>query len=254
MKKTVLAISAILALSTSVFAGTPMKNKDIESLKTQFPTTLGAPGINILKAEDQGKFKQLKVEVMTPRGPQRFDVFSVKGTDTLFVGQAINKAGAPYSLTVDKKVISEGALMKYGKGKEQVYLVTDPECPYCQRLESMMDPKVGEKYTVNIIPFPLSFHKNSKPMLYYVLSATSGDEQVKRMHAVMTGDKAWESFKPTDDQIKSAEAKIAKSLAAGNELGAGGTPSVFNGKFEKAPTEILVNPELLKAPQTPPSK
>ena len=246
MKKSTKILSLITALSISVSAasakqGDILTQKDFEQVKKENKKLFSQPGMKIIKGIDQGDFKQYEVEASGPRGVQRFQFFqSNKIKDTIFFGAAFKTDGTQYSLPVNEKVINEGVAFSMGTGSEQLYLVTDPECPYCQKLEEAIKPEALKKYTINVIPLPLSFHKKAKPMLYWVLSGKTKAEQSTRMHKVMTGDKEWETFKVSDTEKSRIDSILSKSDKASKELGAQGTPSVFDKNFQKTNYQMLV--------------
>lgn len=238
-----LAIGAILGLAaTSVFAakGDVLTAAEINTLKSNFPTVIGKPGIKVLKGIDQGEFKQLELEVRTQRGPQQFQVFVVNGTKTLFAGNAYNEKGEKYNLPVNVELIKAGVAFKMGTGPKELYLVTEPECPYCQKLEKNLASDVLEKYTINIIPMPLSFHKKAKPMLNWVFAGANDKEKTDRMHKVLLGDQSYASYKPSAEELAKNEEIFSKGMKAAMELKAGGTPSVFDDKFQKVNYQFLL--------------
>ena len=129
----------------------------------------------------------------------------------------------------DKNIVKNGVVFSFGTGKKELYVVTDPECPFCQRFEKLAkEAKLSEKYRIHIIFLPLSFHKHSKAMIYYILSADSEQEKVKRFHKTLMGDTSWKSFKPTADEKAKIDKEIEKSKKAATELGVRGTPSFFD--------------------------
>jgi thiol:disulfide interchange protein DsbC len=232
-----IGISAQAATLKAGSVGTSVLSvKELEQIKKDYPELIGKPGIKIVKGVSQGKFSQLQLEASTPRGPQVFDVFVVKGINAVFAGNAYKASGEKYSLPVNEKVIKDGVAFKIGNGPTQLYLVTDPECPYCQKLESEINPNVYSEVTINVIPMPLSFHKNAIPMYQWVLAGTDKGD---RLHKVMTGNKEWESFKPTEAQVASSTAIFAASNKAAMELNAGGTPSLYDAKFQKADFGVI---------------
>jgi len=241
MKKLTKLSLIALTLATAAFASTPLSKTDIDKLKKEYPQLIGKKGITVKKGIDQGKFKQIELEIQTRRGPQTFEVFVVDGVDNLvFAGSAFDKAGNKYSLPVNEKAIKNGVAFEMGTGPEVLYLVTDPECPYCQRLEKQIKPEALKKYTIKVIPMPLSFHKEAKPMYTYILAGKDNKEKSERMHKTMTGDKSYKDFKPTEEQKKAANEIFKKGYAGAKELKAGGTPSLYNSKFQKVSQGILI--------------
>ena len=139
----------------------------------------------------------------------------------------------------NKELIKQAVSVKVGTGPEQLYLVTDPECPFCRRLEENIDPEAKKKYTLNVILFPLPFHADAKPMSRYILAGKDNEERAKRLHDVMTGSEGWKEFKVPESQKEEIEAKIKKGLDAANELRAGGTPTLFDAYFSPVDVGLI---------------
>ena len=242
-----LALTAIFGSSAFAAQGDILTEADINKLKSDYPELIGKPGINVKKGIDQGQFKQIELEVVGPKGPQQFEVFVVNNVKAIFAGNAYNENGAKFNLPINEAAIKEGIGFKIGNGPEVVYLVTDPECPYCQELEKKMSKEMYSKYTINIIPMPLSFHKNAKPMLNWILAGKDEKEKGERLHAVMAkGDKSYETYTPTKEELAKNEALFEKGYKAANELKATGTPSIFNDKFEKTELTLPINEVAIK--------
>jgi len=135
---------------------------------------------------------------------------------------------------VDKKVIDKGVVFTFGKGKTDIYIVTDPQCPFCREFEKKSkDSNLAKNYKVHVIFLPLSFHKYSKDMIYYILSAKTEAEKAKRFHETLQGGNEWKNFKPTKAQKEAIDKKIKESEKAAAELGAQGTPSFYDSKFNE---------------------
>lgn len=243
--KKILAGSLALA-TTSIFAANTaipheMSSKELKLVKSEYKALVGAPYLSIIKGIDQGSFKQVSVEANTKRGSQTFEMFIPKSDkNVVFFGKAYDKSGKPYMLPLDTELIKKGVAFTVGNGKENIYLVTDPECPYCRKLESNLDPKISEKYTINVIPMPLSFHRDAKPMLYWILSAKTNKEKAERLHKTMTGDESFRKYSPSPAVKAEIDAIFAKSNKAAIELGAKGTPSVYDSNFNKIGYDKLV--------------
>lgn len=234
-----LALSSLI--TTNLVASTKLSADKISELKKAYPELIGKQGMKVVKGVDQGEFSQLELEVNTRRGPQTFEVFIVKGVNAVFAGSAFSKSGEKFNLPINEKLVKEGIRFTMGSGDKQLYLVTDPECPYCTKLEKKITKEALEKYTINLIPMPLSFHKNSKAMLYYIMAGKDNKEKVERLHSTMAkGDLSYKDFKPTQKQLDLFNEQIRKGNAAANELKATGTPSLFNSNFNKIGYGILL--------------
>lgn len=234
-------LSALCGSSLFAAQGDILTAKDLDKLKADYPELIGKPGINITKGIDQGEFKQIELEVVGPRGPQQFEVFVVNGVKTIFAGNAYNEKGEKFNLPVNEALIKEGIGIKIGNGPKNVYIVTDPECPYCQNLEKNLADDVYSKYTINVIPMPLSFHKNAKPMLNWILAGKNEKEKGDRLHAVMAkGDKTYETYIPSKEELAKNEILFEKAYKAAGELKASGTPTVYDEKFQKVDYTFLL--------------
>ena len=134
----------------------------------------------------------------------------------------------------DLKTIKEGIVFTFGKGDKEIYLVTDPECPYCQKLEKEKGKILEDKYRVHVILFPLPFHKNAVKMSMYILAAKSDKERRERLKEIINGDKKWQKFNPKNkEEFEKILNELKKSVNAARELGAQGTPSLYDKNLKQ---------------------
>jgi thiol:disulfide interchange protein DsbC len=123
-------------------------------------------------------------------------------------------------------------MFTFGKGNKDLYLVTDPECPFCKMMEQQKKDIIEKNYRVHVILYPLSFHKNAKAMSYYILAGKTDEERAKRLKEVLSGSNAWKNYKPTKEEVAKYEKELENSKKAVEELGARGTPSLFDENFK----------------------
>ena len=134
----------------------------------------------------------------------------------------------------NKEIVKNGIVFSFGKGKKDLYVVTDPQCPFCQRFEKLAEKShLSDKYKIHIIFLPLSFHKHSKDMIYYILSANTDQDRAKRFRETLTGSDNWKTFKPSSLQKAKIDKELKKSLKAVDELGARGTPSFYDQNMKE---------------------
>jgi len=134
----------------------------------------------------------------------------------------------------NKQIVKNGVLFSFGKGKEDLYIVTDPECPFCQRFEQMAkNTNFGKKYRIHVIFLPLPFHKHSMAMIEYILSAKTESEKAKRFHQTLQGSNEWKNFKPTTEQKATIKKELEKSKKAVEELQARGTPTFYDKNMKE---------------------
>ena len=247
MKK--LALVGILAISS--FASNFLNQKEALNILKHSPVYAQiAPRLKSglkVKGEDEGDFYLITVYDKRGEG----NLFISKDFKYTILGNILNNKTKKFirpnypaePFHGNKEVVKNGVVFTIGHGKKDLYVVTDPECPFCRRFEKLAEKaKLGEKYTIHIIFMPLSFHKHSKDMIYYILSAKNNKEKAKRFKETLDGNNAWSKFKPTKEEKAKIDKIIAKSEKAANELGAKGTPTFY----DKNMTEIKDRGSILK--------
>lgn len=64
-----------------------------------------------------------------------------------------------------------------GQGKKVIYLVTDPQCPFCKQAEALLKKMVAkENFQVRFLLFPLDSHKGSREQCISILCDQKGLE------------------------------------------------------------------------------
>ena len=187
--------------------------------------------------------KNTKLNVVKKDGFYIINIKSTKGSGNLYmtqdkkyliVGNIINnKTGENLDINLPKNVniIKKGVVFSFGEGKKDIYIVTDPQCPFCRLMEKKLGDTINKNYRVHIILWPLPFHKNAKAMSYYILAAKSDKERAKRFKETLLGSNKWKEFKPTKEEKTKIEKELQNSINAARELKATGTPSVYDDKF-----------------------
>ncbi len=110
---------------------------------------------------------------------------------------------------INKRFISKSELSKldkmvdivYGKSKNVVYFITDPDCPFCKRAERILDKLVKEgKLTVKVILLPLEvLHPDAKKKAISLVCDNKG------FKALMKGYKS-------SNQCERGKRKINKNI------------------------------------------
>lgn len=106
----------------------------------------------------------------------------------------------------------------YGKGSKryEVLIFTDPECPYCAKLEEFLEQKDVSVY-VNFLP--LNFHKNAKRWSEQILSSKDIKAAIKQIRLTQ---------KDLNVKVsKEAQKTLKATMALGEKLKINGTPKVF---------------------------
>jgi len=230
-----------VAFAASITEPVELTKDQIESITKKFPSVFTADGqVKLVKGLDRGNFKQIQIEISTPQGSQRVESYIFDSTpDVIIAGAAYDSKGEKIALPLNNEVIEKGVAVTMGKGSEIIYLVTDPECPYCQMLEKSITPKTLEKYTIKVIPMPLSFHPKAVPMLYWVFDAPK-DQQAARLSKVLNGDEEYQKFTPSAELKTKVDAIVKAGYKAAEELSAQGTPMLFDSKFTPIDPSLII--------------
>jgi len=139
---------------------------------------------------------------------------------------------------IDK--IDRSKLFKIGNGPVEIIEFTDPECPYCRRAESLLEP-VKDKITRYVVFMPLPFHQNAKPLTEYILC--SGTE--KAYKDAFAGKADLSKFKCPVEKKKEVEKIIEEHMNLAQEFGIRGTPTFIIKTSEGYKMIPGANPEIL---------
>jgi len=225
MKKLVL----VAGIAGSLFANGNMNSSEIQKVLSN-NKILSKIAPYVKKGYDNGKYYIFKLPV---RGNPT--AYITKNGDT-FIGIGFDKNGKQMKMPIDINIIKKGIAFSFGKkGNKDLYIVTDPECPYCRRFEELTEKsKLLNNYRVHIIIMPLSFHKEAKPMTYYILDAKTDAERLKRFKETVTRKNTdYKNFTPTKEQLAKDSKYLKDSQRAADELGANGTPMIYDENFHQ---------------------
>ncbi|MCD6211513.1 MAG: thioredoxin fold domain-containing protein, partial [Sulfurovum sp.] len=168
MNKTLLNLAAVITLVTTVSATESIVDKTkLQEIITK-NRVLQDPSLTLKGVIEKADSYVLKLEARSPQGSQLITAFLDKKTSELYIGSAYDKEGKAITFPKDAKVVKEGVSFSYGKGSKDIYIVTDPECPYCSKFEKAIAGKMDD-YTVHVILFPLSFHKKAPVMVDWIM-------------------------------------------------------------------------------------
>jgi thiol:disulfide interchange protein DsbC len=237
---------AIIALGSLLSAETKLDRATLNKI-TESSAVLKGGGITLKEGIDLGTVYFLKLESSGQRGTRISFAFYDKQSGALYEGRGFDKNGQPYIFPKDVQTIKDGIAFSYGTGSKHIYLVTDPECPYCVKFEKVTHGKLGD-YTVHVILYPLPFHKNAPMMVEWIMKGKDDAEKHKRLEAI-TFNGSQEYLSIIEDKSKpfayspQVLEQNKKAQAATREIGARGTPAVFDENF--APinwSELLTKP------------
>ena len=236
MSKTLLILLTNIALMMTLNATEIILDKTkLQEIKTK-NRVLQDPNLHMTGAIEKPDSYILKLEARTPQGSQLVAAFLDKKTSELYIGSAYDKNGQPIAFPKDVKVIKESVAFSYGnKNGKDLYIVTDPECPYCSKFEKAAKGKLDD-YRVHVILMPLSFHKKAPAMIEWIIQGKNDVERKERFEELMLhGSTAYQAL------IKDAKKPFVYSESVGQtmkkvdravmELGVRGTPAIYDENF-----------------------
>jgi thiol:disulfide interchange protein DsbC len=108
-----------------------------------------------------------------------------------------------------------------GNGKKVIYLVTDPQCPYCKQAEALLKKMAAkEDLQVRFLLFPLDSHKGAKEQCIAVVCDNKGLE-------------GFDSGYQSGNQCAEGQKKIDNTIAFLQKKGITSTPTFIfsNGLY-----------------------
>ena len=202
------------------------------------------PVLTINGAIEKPESYVLKLEARSPQGSQKLIAFLMKKSGELYIGSGYEKDGKEILFPIDTKIVREGVTFSYGKGAKDIYVFTDPECPYCSRFAKAAEGKLDD-YTVHVVLFPLSFHKKAPAMIEWIMKGKDDTEKKERYDKVMLqGSSAYQSLMQDKKKpfVYSAETEkcVKASKKAAVELKLHGTPAIYDANFQPVSQKELL--------------
>lgn len=112
----------------------------------------------------------------------------------------------------DMKRLEDLVVFTLGDKGESFYIVTDPDCPYCEMAYPVIKKlaKSG-KATVKFLLYPLAFHKDAKKKAIAITCDNKGFQGLESKYI-------------SENQCDEGTFKVEKSIQLMNEIGVNGTP------------------------------
>jgi thiol:disulfide interchange protein DsbC len=102
-----------------------------------------------------------------------------------------------------------------GQGKKGVYLVTDPQCPYCKQAEALLKKLIEkEDLMVRFLLFPLDSHKGAREQCVSILCDQKGIE-------------GYDSGYRSENQCPEGIKKVGQTIAFMQRKGINSTPTLI---------------------------
>lgn len=216
-----------LAVTTSLNAATELSKNEIKQIEEL--ELFKRAQISVVKAYDMGNLYALNIKVQGNSD----EVFLTKDKKSLITGEVINtQTGAKVSAPADVSNLEGKEAFTYGSGKDEYYLFTDPECPYCKKFESYF-PQIEKNVKIKVFYYPLDFHKNAKDMSIYIMSKKTKAEKIDAMMNLDLQSDAYKNRKYSKEELAKLEAKLAEQMSIAQNLGVQGTPAVFDKEGNK---------------------
>ena len=180
--------------------------------------------IKITKAYDIGSLYILNINVQGNAD----EIYLTKDKKLILSGDVIDASnGMKITAPADLTGVKGKEAFTYGKGSEEYFLFTDPECPYCKKFESYL-PQIENKVKIRVFYFPLESHENAKDLSLYVLSQKTSSQKVEAMFSGADNlDKA-KNAKYTQAELAKLEKTLEEQIQIGMKLNVQGTPTIFD--------------------------
>ena len=216
-----------LIIVTSLNAATPLSQNEIKQIEAL--ELFKRVPITVKSAYDLKDFYLVKVVIQG--NPD--EVYLTKDKKHLIAGDVINtKSGAKLEAPVDVSTLAGKEALIFGSGKDEYFLFTDPECPYCKKFESYF-PQIEKNVKIRVFYYPLDFHVNAKDMSMYVMSKKTNAEKIKTMLNITLDDEGYKNRNYSKEQLANLEASLEAQIAIAQKLDVRGTPAVFDKEGNK---------------------
>ena len=180
--------------------------------------------IKITKAYDAGSVYILVINVQGNKD----EIYLTKDKKLVLAGDAIDPStGMKISAPVDVAPLRNKEAFIYGKGSEEYFLFTDPECKYCKMLESYL-PKIQDKVKIRIFYYPLDSHTNAKDLSLYILSQKTTEKKIAAMFDSTANIEKIKSVKYSQAEREKLEKQLDEQMQIGMNLNVQGTPTLFD--------------------------
>uniref|UniRef100_UPI004047A2F0 DsbC family protein n=1 Tax=Aliarcobacter sp. TaxID=2321116 RepID=UPI004047A2F0 len=202
-------------------------NKEVpqsEIVKMEQLELLKRAQIKITKAYDIGSLYILNINVQGNSD----EIYLTKDKKLILAGDVIDAStGVKITAPADLTGVKGKEAFTFGKGSDEYYLFTDPECPYCKKFESYF-PQIEDKVKIRVFYFPLSSHENAKDLSLYIMSQKT---TVKKVEAMFEGSENIEKAKTatySQSQLEKLEKELEAQIEIGTRLNVQGTPTIFD--------------------------
>jgi thiol:disulfide interchange protein DsbC len=227
VKKILLSAALIASITAYAKPAEPIKIDELQKMNFFKNKDIKIMGTSIVEGTD---LTLVSFVAQTPQGGQKMNAFIPSGKKYVIVGGGYkDQNGEQLMVPMDMSVYKKDAGITIGTGKKELYVFTDPECPYCMKMDKeVLSSLPMSEYTVRVFMFPLSFHKNAESMSMYILSQKTPADKFKALHDISNGSKDYMSASYTEAERVKLKGSISKQMGVAQALGVSGTPTVFD--------------------------
>lgn len=180
--------------------------------------------IKITKAYDIGSLYILNITVQGNAD----EIYLTKDKKLILSGDVIDVSnGMKITAPADLTGVRGKEAFTYGKGTEEYFLFTDPECPYCKKFESYL-PQIADKVKIRVFYFPLESHENAKDLSLYIMNQKTNSEKIEAMFNASENLDAAKNAKYTQAELAKLEKSLEEQIQIGMKLNVQGTPTIFD--------------------------
>jgi Protein-disulfide isomerase len=195
-----------------------MANDDVKTEKENLMKSF--PNLRI----DSFRESPLKGLYEITAGEQVF-YFSPEGY--LFFGEIWSKDGKNLTAEIREKVVAEringlplDKALKIGNGPKKVIEFTDPDCPYCRKVDDFLAKRTDVTRYIYFVPLR-RIHPDAEKKARYILSQP---DRGKAFHEVFTGQLDGKPIAIADG-VQQQQLEEMEKIAAG--IGVRGTPALW---------------------------
>ncbi|MFZ4857739.1 MAG: DsbC family protein [Desulfuromonadaceae bacterium] len=207
-----------LMLSVVTVAGFSMANEDLKTEKDNLMKSF--PNLTL----DGFRESPLKGLYEITAGEQVF-YFSPEGY--LFFGEIWTRDGKNLTAEMREKVAADrikdlplDKAIKIGTGPKKIIEFTDPDCPYCRKVDSFLAKRTDVTRYVYFVPLR-KIHPDAEKKARYILSHT---DRQKAFHEVFGGEFDGKPI-PVAEGVQQSQLEEMEKIASG--IGVRGTPALW---------------------------
>jgi thiol:disulfide interchange protein DsbC len=193
--------------------------------------------IKIVKAFDAGSLYILNINVQG--NPD--EIYLTKDKKMVLAGDVIDVSdGMKITAPADVAPIRGKEAFVFGKGADEYFLFTDPECKYCKMLETHL-AKIQDKVKIRVFYYPLDSHPNARDLSLYILSQKTNDKKISAMFESATILDKVKNTKYSQAELEKLQKQLEEQIQIGMSLNVQGTPTIFDKEGDNYRIEIFYN-------------